>query len=414
MTSPTIASTQRSPWRHEGFGPFVGSQFVSLIGDRIATLAYVSLAAVAVSEHSGAAAANVAAVQIVPIILLSYFGGILSDRLNRKWLMWWVDCGRMMIVLAFVAFFAGREKVTSVYFAVFLLGALSAVFNPAKRSFVPFLVPHSLIRKANWHVVVSEVSAMILGIGAGTLLLRAVRPQAALAFDVLSFAVALAILSWVPGRLDQGSAKQTNDVRTEEFRDAWRLMVVDGTLRALFVFLVLPFYLASGLYYAAATHWAVAQNPGNAGAALGPLFLSLSGGALVSFVIRRPLERMGERWSAVFAFVLGAFALTVQGALGSAGIGIAGPVAAVFGLAMGLTYARSMYLFQLVAPSKIIGRVMSVKELIGAVSFAGMIFVTGLFSTFTPAGGWFLASCLYLLGGVGMAWSFRQGQVLIQ
>ncbi len=404
---PRADNARESPWRYPGFSPFVLSQLVSLMGDRISTLAYVTLAASAAGSRGGAVAANVAAIQIAPVFLFSYPGGVLSDRLPRKWLMWWIDVLRCLLVAAFVLVLRTGQGVAPIYLCVLLLGMLSALFNPAKRSFIPFLVPSTLVRRANWWVVVSEVVAMLLGIGLGTLLLRVFSPRLALLFDSFSFLLALGILLWVSGHLD-GSSGAPAEGLGSTFREGWDCVVQSAMLRGLFLYLNLPFFLAAGLFYAAANHWAVAQRPDLAGAALGPLLLCLALGALGSFLLRRWVETWGEIRGGALTFGAGAVLILALSTVARRGIVWTGPLVFLVGVAVGLTYARSNYLLHLHTPPEVVGRVMSLREILGGIAFAGSVGVSGFLHAFDARTGWVAAAVVFAAGGAGMGHLARQ------
>jgi hypothetical protein len=174
-------------------------------------------------------------------------------------------------------------------------------------------------------------------------------------------------------------------------------------LRGLFLYLNLPFFLAAGLFYAAANHWAVERQPANAGAALGPLLLCLAAGALCSFPLRRFAERIGEIRGAAVAFFLGAALILALAAASRSELSVAGPLSFLIGINVGLTYARTNYLLHLYSPPAVVGRVMSLREILAGVAFAGSIGLTSLLgSRFSAGTGWLAAALVFAAGGVGM------------
>jgi len=402
-TAPAPTSDRRrAVWSRPGFSELVGSQFISLIGDRIATLAFVSLAARAAIENPGAAAANVAAVEVAPIILLSYFAGWLSDRFSRRNLMLGIDVLRAAVVAAAATGIVALSTPGSVLLLAGILGILSAQFNPAKRSFIPFLVPYEEIPAANWWMVITEICAMMLGIGLGTILLSVTTPENGLFIDSLTFLAAIVVLLRMPRGLD----RRKRHIPAPEI-EASPVMSADSTrkVKALFAALILPFFLAAGLFYSAANHWAAAVAPSNAGAPLGRLLLLLSLGALASVALRGPLERIGEPGSTAVVFAVGGVVQLILASQAGGGLLIVGPLTFIVGLGVGLAYVRTQYLLHLVTPLQAMGRVMSIREVIGAAAFAGTVALTGAMGgLFSAAAGWYASGIVFLVGAFLTRW----------
>lgn len=392
-----------------GLSAFLLSQFVSLIGDRVATLAYVSLAARAAPDHAGAAAANVAAIQIAPVLLFSYWGGVLSDRLSRKWLMWWIDVGRLAVVAVFLVSYRGG--LWPIYGVVLLLGTLSALFNPAKRSFIPFLVSRRNIAWANWWMANSEVVAMLAGIAAGSALLSVTSPQRSLIFDCLSFGLALVILLSVSNSLPRAPADSVHHLA--QIKAGLQILCRAPTVRGILLRLNLPLYLAAGLFYASASHWAAEREPGNTGAPLGLLLLALAAGALCAFSIRRQLEALGERLGAAVTFAAGAGCIAILAALARSPLAWVLVSTFLCGVAVGLLYVRSTYLLHLHAPPEVIGRLVSLREILEAVAFSGAVAATGaLGDRFSVGWGWLCAALIFAAGSIAVArFDFDSGRL---
>lgn len=395
-----------SIWRCAGFSPFIISQFISILGDRLTTLAFVTIAAVAASKsgHSaGAASANVAAIQILPVVLFSYLGGMLSDKLPRKWLMAGIDVFRFLCVLSVFLLLAEGPNLYLIYSLVFVLGILTALFNPTKRSYVPFLVPLIQIKTANWWVVISEVAAMLLGIACGTLLLELMPARQVFLFDGLTFVVALLILLKIPAKLDNASLNSESSSFWMEIKTGWSSAMADKRVRWVLLWLNLPFYVAAGLFYAAANRWAAIAQPDNAGAALGKLMLALACGAMASFIIRKHFEKHNEFRSTSLAFWAG---VPIMGLLAFLPLGWTWCIFVftfLTGVSVGLVYARTIYLLHMFSPADVVGRVLGANELISGIGFAGVVGVTSLFGdNFSAQQGWLAASLVFGVGGFKM------------
>jgi len=115
---------------------------VSSVGDWVAILATLSLA----EELAGGGGVVLAlSSRIVPGLFFAAIGGVIADRLNRKYVMVVVEVGRagLVLSLAFV------ETIGYLILVNLLLEALTLVFQPAKEAAVPTLVRRSEIVTAN-------------------------------------------------------------------------------------------------------------------------------------------------------------------------------------------------------------------------------------------------------------------------
>lgn len=115
---------------------------VSSIGDWVSILATLSLA----EELAGGGGIVLALTsRIVPGLFFAAVGGVIADRLNRKYVMIGVEVGRASLVLSL----AFADSIQYLLVVNLLLEALTLVFQPAKESTVPTLVRRSEIVTAN-------------------------------------------------------------------------------------------------------------------------------------------------------------------------------------------------------------------------------------------------------------------------
>lgn len=112
-----------------------------------------------VLEITGSAAifSGILAVSMVPVILLSPFGGILADRVNRRNIMVTLDALSGMTVLAAAGFWNQGSELLVIGALLVILSVLGAFESPAVQACVPQMLSGELILKGN--AVVGQIQA---------------------------------------------------------------------------------------------------------------------------------------------------------------------------------------------------------------------------------------------------------------
>ena len=135
----------RSTWALMKSGPFSRlwkAGLVSSTGDWVAILATLSLA----DDLAGGSGIVLALIsRIVPGLFFAALGGVIADRVNRKYAMVVVEVGRAMLVFSLV--FA--RSITYLVLVNLAMEGLTLVFQPARESSVPNLVRRNELVKAN-------------------------------------------------------------------------------------------------------------------------------------------------------------------------------------------------------------------------------------------------------------------------
>lgn len=136
-------------------------QLISLFGNAILRFAL----ALYVLDATGSAAVfgTVTAIAVIPTILLSPFGGILSDRVNRRNIMAALDFATAALALGLGLLLSEENAVTLITAALLLLSVIQACYTPSVNSSVPLLQAEENLVKAN--AVVSQVSMLANLIG---------------------------------------------------------------------------------------------------------------------------------------------------------------------------------------------------------------------------------------------------------
>ena len=136
-------------------------QLISLFGNAILRFAL----ALYVLDATGSAAVfgTVTAIAVIPTILLSPFGGILSDRVNRRNIMAALDFATAALALGLGLLLSEENAVALITAALLLLSVIQSCYTPSVNSSVPLLQAEGNLVKAN--AVVSQVSMLANLIG---------------------------------------------------------------------------------------------------------------------------------------------------------------------------------------------------------------------------------------------------------
>ena len=193
-----MASSASHPLRHAPFVWFWLAQSISLLGDRVYSVALPFL----VLELGGSAAqiGQVLAVYSVPQLLFLLTGGVLVDRAPRRLTMLVSNALHALLLgVVLVLMLSGRLELTHLYALSGLFGLLSAFFMPAAMSITPQLVPREVLPQANALRSLASELAGILGPPLGGVLVTLGSLSLALGFDALTFVLgALCLLATRP------------------------------------------------------------------------------------------------------------------------------------------------------------------------------------------------------------------------
>ena len=227
---------------------------ISSTGDWVAILATLSLA----DDLAGGGGIVLAlSSRIIPGLFFAAIGGVIADRLPRKYVMIAMEFGRASLVfsLAFV------ETIQALVLINLALEALTLVFQPAKEAMVPTLVRRSEIVRANSLSLSAAYGTFPLGAAIFTaiaplgdnvtlwgLLPGTVAGVAFLLDSVTYVASALTIMTLpVTGRRPRIPGKERHFSPMEPLRDLWEgVRFVAGHRRIRSVVLAMTVALAGG------------------------------------------------------------------------------------------------------------------------------------------------------------------------
>jgi MFS family permease len=136
---------------------FVG-QLISLSGTWMQTVAAIWL--ILSLTDSGVAVGLTTALQFLPMLLIGAWGGVLADRIPKRRLL--IGTQALMAIPAlglFAVTAAGVVAPWMVFLAVFAMGAVNAVDNPARQSFVIEMVgPERVVNAVSLNSVIVQMA----------------------------------------------------------------------------------------------------------------------------------------------------------------------------------------------------------------------------------------------------------------
>ncbi|MGQ9525515.1 MAG: MFS transporter [Armatimonadota bacterium] len=126
-------------FRHRNYRLFWSGQLVSVTGSWVQNVAHGWL--VYELTRSSAKLGIVSAVGSFPMLLLSLFGGVMADRVNRRWLL--VVTQTILMLLAFclgALVITGKVRYEHVLMIAFMSGTANAFNMPARDAFIADIV----------------------------------------------------------------------------------------------------------------------------------------------------------------------------------------------------------------------------------------------------------------------------------
>ena len=138
---------------------FVG-QVTSLFGNAILRFA-LPLYILELTE-SPALFGMVSALSFLPMVIMSPLGGIIADRVNKKWVIVVLDFITSGFILLYIGLSGFMSIIPITVAMLMILFAIQGMYTPAVQSSVPLLVPMDKLVPANAAVnLVTSLSGMI-------------------------------------------------------------------------------------------------------------------------------------------------------------------------------------------------------------------------------------------------------------
>ena len=219
----------RAPWVPAPFAFLWAAQFLSQFGDSIFQIAFVWL--VLDLTGSKAATGGAATVSYLPALLFGLVAGLLVDRWNRRLVMAWADLGRaLLLALAGFLFWRGVLSPQALTAIAFGMATSAVLFNPARDSLLPEIVPSKDLTRANAWVQTSQQAAFLFGPLAAGLLIQQSGVGATFPAGVILFAGSLLLLVGMRGVGQGHRAGHAAPPMLEDFRRGLRAIASDRTL----------------------------------------------------------------------------------------------------------------------------------------------------------------------------------------
>ena len=259
---------------------FIG-QVVSVSGSWMQRVAQ-SWLVLHLTVNSGVALGVASALQFLPILLFGAWGGVVADRTDKRRLLMVTQAlmGFLALILGVLAL-TGLVQLWMVFLMALLLGAVTAIDNPARQAFVMELVGRGQVTNAVSLNSAVFTGARVVGPAVAGLLIAAVGTGWCFVINAASFgAVLIALVAMNAEHLQRSErpAKAQGQLM-EGLRFVWSrpdlrtplaLLAVVGTLALNFT-VVLPL-LARDTFHGGATTYGTLFSVLGAGSLVGALF----------------------------------------------------------------------------------------------------------------------------------------------
>jgi MFS family permease len=173
---------------------FAGA-LVANIGTWMQRVAQDWLVLTDLSDDSGLAVGITTALQFAPTLLLSAWAGVLADRVNRRKLLMITQGAQGVLAFGLGALvLSGHAQLWHVYLFATALGAVAALDQPVRQTFVAELVPAGKLSNAVGLNSTSFNAARLIGPGLAGLLIAAVGTGWVFMINGVSFAATILAL----------------------------------------------------------------------------------------------------------------------------------------------------------------------------------------------------------------------------
>lgn len=376
-------------------------QLISLTGSWMQTTAQSWL----VLQLTGSAFALglVTTLQFLPIMLLSLFGGVITDRFAKQRVILVTQIAALAQAAIFGTLVAtGAIQLWHVYVLAAIQGTVNAIDNPARQAFVPELAGREYLVNA---VALNSMlfnGARIVGPALAGLIIARVGIAPTLYANALSFVAVIAVLLLMNPREFAASAPRGDGAVGERLAEGLRY--VWQTPSVLLIMIVVAAIGTFGYNFSVVLPLLAGFVLRTSAEGFGWLSAFLGIGSLLAAITTAYTREITPRrlllGSAAFSVLLGAVAFSTSFALSAV-------LLVALGFA-GITFATTANsLLQLTVPDELRGRVMSLYILLFAGSTPIGGFLIGTLSDIIGVS-WTLFVCAVLCAlGVGGAMLYR-------
>jgi MFS family permease len=393
--------------RHRNYRLYWFGQMISLMGTNMQTIGQAWL--VLELTHSALQLGLVGALQFLPVLLFSLFGGVFADRWPKRRVLLFTQSAAMLQALVLWALiFAGVVQLWHIYILAILLGVTSSLDQPTRSAFVVELVGRDDLPNA---VALNSSLinlARVVGPGLGGFLIAVSGVTLLFLLNALSFLAVLAGLALINSHELHAQAQRAN---AGERQNTWQSLregveYVWKTPAVLLVTVVVGLVLLFGANFNVVLPLFATDVLHVGPTGFGLLSAALGGGALLSALWvawgnRQPTIRGVLMGTLIFAGLEAVFAVSHLYLLSLALIAGVGVAETAFG-------AFSITTLQTVAPDHLRGRVVSVYILFFTGSIPLGYLLAGWLSTQFGASIGLLICALLCLLVTGAGWLWRK------
>ena len=350
---PAVVSTPFPALRHRNFRLFFAGQFISLAGTWMQVVAQGWL--VLDLTNSAFLVGVVTALESLPILFLTLYGGVLADRIDKRRAILWLQAGMLLESLVLTLLTAtGHITVTALMILSTVLGALTAFEVPIRQAFMMEMVGREdLVNAIALNSSIFNLTRIVGPVVAGGLI-AGLGTTACFATNTVSFlAVIVAFLRMRPPYPGARTGPRGDE---PTFGDGMAYALGRTEPRALLSLAAILSVFGVGSCLAMLPVYArevLALGAAGYGLLMTAIGVGAASGAITMAVIGQRLNRRHViRWSALlFSVSLGLSGLQASFALALVGLGLAG-----FGSVLAAISINT--LLQMEAPDHLRGRVM--------------------------------------------------------
>ncbi len=354
------------------FAPLFRKDFTIMVLGQIASLFGNSILRFALSLYvldltgSAAAFGGILAVSMIPTVVLSPFGGILADRVNRRNIMVALDFTTAAVIAVFTLTASKGAGILPIGVTMVILSVIQSFYQPSVQASIPSLVGDNRLVQANGMVVQVNALATLLGpIAAGMLYgFWGIAPILMTSGLCFFLSAVMELFLHIPFTPVKRSGSALSMVKSD-FSTVFKFLVRDNPQlsKLLGVLALLNLFLSSmitvGLPYLVKIYWGLSsQHYGFAEAALA--VGSILGGCLSGLVAKRFDFRHSYKFLLIASAALlpvGLAALTRDMPLVSYGVTIAAIVTSLCFAALFNIFAQTFAQRQ--TPPHLLGKVAS-------------------------------------------------------
>ncbi len=240
-------------WAHADFMRLWSAQAISAFGSRITRTALPIIAVSTLGEPSSVVAL-LAAVYLVPGVVLALFAGGLVDRSHKRRILIGADIFRAVAVASItVAWWLGALAMWHLIVVGALVGAASALFTIADVAYLPTLVERKQLAEGNAKLEATEAVAEVTGPASAGVLIGALGAPLAVALDAASYlwsAARLAVIRTPEAPpLPAPSAESSTWQSQRDLRDGMRAVFGHPLVRPVLITLIV-WSIAGGFFTA--------------------------------------------------------------------------------------------------------------------------------------------------------------------